>query len=618
MKRSIVLSKYRNIGLDSPQEFIINNSLEKGKIGNLIILIGANNSGKSNVLDALFSLNDNVNILDRDKTTLSFKPEDLNPTVTLEMKEKGVYLSYEKSLKSSSFVYNNKNEDIITYSLEELIEELNQISNIAIKYNLPTLVNGIKDLISRKDTITSEILIVDFSNLLSNANIGYYRASGVFYKFISELKIKNYKIINEYYSRNSNKEKSNAEKFMSSKFGLPLLPKIIKYNATPVTKQNLSIEVSQLKNSLFFSSIFRVIGIEPDEILNAYEQYRKFNNIATLNKIKNNINKKLVNINKEFNKLYFADNDKYKFGIELTATNLAFSMARGDDEEPIMIEYQSTGFKWFFDFYFNFIASDSLHTGDIIVMDEPATHLHPEGQKELRRFIKEFAIKNDLTFVIATHSPFLIDPDNYDELRIVSMNNNKAKIDNSFTAVNVDDPDSLLPIKEALTIKQNVLYDLDTEVIWVEGITDYNYLTLFKKILDYKNISFLPFQGVGIDDKMQNSIIDKLNKIKFYKRNILVDGDKAGLAMKKNCVNTAFDKIKLISDIQSSSGRKIVEIEDLFSDEDRKKYPVLDKNNEETYKKSYLSSLMKDHCKKEDFSQETLDNFKKLFELLKD
>ena len=54
-RRYFKLTNFRNIGLDSntDNKIIINNSLEKGKMGNLIILIGANNSGKSNVLDAI-------------------------------------------------------------------------------------------------------------------------------------------------------------------------------------------------------------------------------------------------------------------------------------------------------------------------------------------------------------------------------------------------------------------------------------------------------------------------------------------------------------------------------------------------------------------------------------
>lgn len=50
-----------------------------------------------------------------------------------------------------------------------------------------------------------------------------------------------------------------------------------------------------------------------------------------------------------------------------------------------MIEYQSTGFRWFFNLYFNFLCSNQLKSGDIVIMDEPATHLHPQGAKGIEK-----------------------------------------------------------------------------------------------------------------------------------------------------------------------------------------------------------------------------------------
>lgn len=250
-------------------------------------------------------------------------------------------------------------------------------------------------------------------------------------------------------------------------------------------------------------------------------------------------------------------------------------------------------------------------------MDEPATNLHPAGQRELRNFIKEFSKKNGLTFIIATHSPFFIDVDNFDELKLISSENHISHIQNSFTAVDLKDPDTLLPIKKSLTIEQNVLYDIDTEVIWVEGITDYNYLTMFKKILNINNIAFLPFNGVGKNDEDQLKIIEKLNNIKFYKRNILVDGDAAGKRMLKNCKDTSFDKIVSISDISSSNDKKFIEIEDLFSVSDKDKFECLNKSSK-YYKKSFFSSMVKNYCTESDFSKETINNFKTLFDKLLD
>jgi len=248
-------------------------------------------------------------------------------------------------------------------------------------------------------------------------------------------------------------------------------------------------------------------------------------------------------------------------------------------------------------------------------MDEPATHLHPQGQVELRKFIKQFAKENDLTFVIATHMPFLIDVDNFDELRIVSSTDNIATIDNLFSAVNNFDPDSLYPIKESLTIKQNVLYDLDTEVIWVEGITDYNYLTMFKKLLNIQNMAFLPFNGVGDNDEKQHEIIKKLCSIKFAKVSLLIDGDKAGIKMKDSCKDTKLSRCHTISEL-TTNNKKFMMIEDLFSKDDLIKYQL--DSHDKNKKSSNTSAIMKENCTLEDFSNETIQNFKDLFKLIQD
>ena len=287
-------------------------------------------------------------------------------------------------------------------------------------------------------------------------------------------------------------------------------------------------------------------------------------------------------------------------------------MARGKDEDAINLEYQSTCFKWFFNLFFNFLTNNKLNPGDIVIMDEPATHLHVQGQNELRNFIKEFAIKNDILFVIATHSPFLIDVDHYDELRVVSMENNRSRIDNRFTAVSLDDPNSLLPIKESLTIKQNVLYDLDTEVYFVEGITDYNYLTMFKNLLGIENIAFLPFNGVGNNSAQTKKILERLLSVKFHKRSLLVDADKAGQDMFNQAQNTAFDSVHSLSEVKLTETKNAMMVEDLFSNEDKKKFHAISNKNSDG------TSIMKDHCVLSDFSEATSDHFKELFKILQE
>lgn len=605
-RRFFKLTNFRNIGLNgnTNNRIIINNSLEKGKLGGIIELIGANNSGKSNVLDSILEYGQNK-LSDRDITTLSFNDADRVPQVSLVYQDDQGTIEHVLTRKGKTEYFDVKGFKKTELGFEEakkvLIDLRQAYNNYGCGYSdIENLVNQINA--DGKLTDNSKNMYRDIINSLkvySMTNLTYRKI----YNSVPDS-------IKSYFG-----EKINlGDSYIKQTYNYNFEPQIIKYEEQKIGSEDMVSDVNNLNNNLFFKSLFRAIDIDVSEIINGYEQYNKFKNSASLNKMRKMIEKKIGKLNKQFNKLYFAESDEYKFTIEIESSRISFGMARGEDEDPIMIEMQSTGFRWFFDLYFNFICSNKLNAGDIIIMDEPATNLHPEGQKELRRFIKDFAIKNDLTFIIATHSPFLIDPDNYDELRLVSMINNRSSIDNLFSAVNLDDPDSLLPIKDALTIKQNVLYDLDTEVVWVEGITDYNYLTMFKKLLDVKNVNFIPYNGNGKTDEDSKRVLAKLIDIKFYKRGILVDSDKSGKAMAKLCENTVFkDRTYTIADVNPN----LKEIEDLFSDEDKQKYESLNRNSD-LFKKANYSSVMKNTAKLEDFSEETINNFKKLFELLTD
>lgn len=56
-KRVLKLCQFRNLGKNSPAELLLNSSFEN-KHGGLVILVGENNVGKSNVLEALTIFND--------------------------------------------------------------------------------------------------------------------------------------------------------------------------------------------------------------------------------------------------------------------------------------------------------------------------------------------------------------------------------------------------------------------------------------------------------------------------------------------------------------------------------------------------------------------------------
>lgn len=95
-------------------------------------------------------------------------------------------------------------------------------------------------------------------------------------------------------------------------------------------------------------------------------------------------------------------------------------------------------------------------------MDEPATHLSVPARKEFRKFLKEYAHKNHVTFVLATHDPFLVDTDHLDEIRIVEKETEGSTINKSFNYPlnNADkDSDALDKIKRSLGVGQHVFHN---------------------------------------------------------------------------------------------------------------------------------------------------------------
>ena len=53
------------------------------------------------------------------------------------------------------------------------------------------------------------------------------------------------------------------------------------------------------------------------------------------------------------------------------------------------------------------LYSDILNDRNLLIIDEPEIHLHPEWQVEYAKFIIEL-VKNDITVLITSHSPYMI------------------------------------------------------------------------------------------------------------------------------------------------------------------------------------------------------------------
>ncbi len=358
-------------------------------------------------------------------------------------------------------------------------------------------------------------------------------------------------------------------------------------------------------------------------------------------------------IAKEFNKLLAISQDDHQANYQLkicvrhnnkflrekcTAYEIKLEICdcrKSDNQKPIILSQQSAGFQWAFNFMFGFLynvgSNFSFNHNIIYVMDEPATHLSVPGRKEFRKFLKEYAHKHNTTFVLATHDPFLVDKDHLDEIRIVEKEEQGSVIKNGFSYDPREDAgnnsDALHQIKRSLEVSQNVFHNPQKHrIIFVEGTTDYCYLSAFKLYFnerEFKNdpISFtlLPISGLKDNQTNMQKTIQKLRKLDNNPI-ILIDDDRKDGSDPQKAKSEQFkraneempDPITILQ--LSSCDENFKQIEDCFSTNDREKYA---KNKRMELAMAFKTRLL--YSEKDDVvGEETKKNFLKLFEWIKE
>ncbi|GAA8372395.1 hypothetical protein Hpkin14_13690 [Helicobacter pylori] len=360
-------------------------------------------------------------------------------------------------------------------------------------------------------------------------------------------------------------------------------------------------------------------------------------------------------ITKEFNKLLAiaedSPQDSYQLKIRVRHNNKFYDYSKestayeikleihdcrksDNQNEPIILSQQSTGFQWAFNFMFGFLynwgSHFSLNENIIYVMDEPATHLSVPARKEFRKFLKEYAHKNHVTFVLATHDPFLVDVDHLDEIRIVEKETEGSAIKNHFNYPLNNagkDSDALDKIKRSLGVGQHVFHNPQKHrIIFVEGITDYCYLSAFKLYFNKHNpqfkdnpipFTFLPISGLKNNPNDMKETIKKLCELDNHPI-VLTDDDrkcvfnqKATSERFKRANEEMHDPITILQ--LSDYDRCFKQIEDCFSTNDRNKYAG---NKRMELAMAFKTRLL--YGEKDDaVSEETKNNFLCLFEWMK-
>lgn len=236
----------------------------------------------------------------------------------------------------------------------------------------------------------------------------------------------------------------------------------------------------------------------------------------------------------------------------------------------VELESRSSGFQWFFSFFLVFLVERAdQHKNTILLLDEPGVSLHPLAQKALIEFFENLSKENQIIYT--SHSPFLLDHDQLDQVKVVYVNSKTGEtmISANLRAADTDKErsKSVYAVFAALGLSTSESLLLTAAPVIVEGITDQWYLGLAKNVLiqqgkinPARDIVFVPGGGArGI-----KTVAAILAASEEYPP-VLLDSDDAGNQVAKvlkesiYAENPAYvSQIMAFTDIESS------EIEDLM------------------------------------------------------
>lgn len=181
-------------------------------------------------------------------------------------------------------------------------------------------------------------------------------------------------------------------------------------------------------------------------------------------------------------------------------TNLVISLSERVAVTSLPQE-RSEGFQWFLSFLANFMPElDEKPHSRIILLDEPAIRLHPRGQKDLLRILERLSENNQVIYT--SHSPFLINRNFPQRIRLLTKEPRKGTLINNKPYSNGKSR-FWEPLKSAIGICLGDLFSLGEKNLVVEGISDQILITgianklaaIGEPFLDLDKTSIVPAMG---------------------------------------------------------------------------------------------------------------------------
>ncbi len=544
----------------------------------ITVLLGANESGKTNVLRAIenFSLEKEL------------KTEDICKARS--------QLCIQKTLPNITFTFSLSQEEIAKIS--EMIPELSNEKNLVLRkhgngtngYSVIFSEEKIKKvLLSKKSLLSAEleqaivsqndvkkdIAAINLDISKTEAEYNETRAEGMAVSKIRErmghlqaqindrrnlLDIAEKKIsdirtalqVVEKDLKNSGQSVLNIDNSEMKKL-ISLLPNISFFNNFQILPDSMPIyEILQQDSprAKMVADLLKLGEIQDLSILN--EEPKKLKHILKLVSLA---------ITKYFSKSW--TQEPLQIEIEKQGDYLTFSINEGISVSSSPAE-RSEGFQWLLSFFSHFAAeSKSKLRNQIILLDEPAVLLHPRGQKDVVQLLEDIAEYNQIIYT--THSPFLINKNFPQRIRVLTKDPVKGTLINN-KPYSDGKTKFWEPLKSSIGVCLGDLFSLSEVNLIVEGVSDQIIITgisnMFAELgypfIDLEKVSVVPAMGATCEESLARfASSEKLKAIS------LVDNDSKGKRVLKSLQKDKQIKCLSISNLKEDA----VTIEDLIPKE---------------------------------------------------
>lgn len=466
------------------------------KVGNSFtkIFVGINESGKSNILEALS------------------------------------YFDVPEEKVSFDTFCNQKNEDSMSCDIcfsidfeEDEEDTLQRIVNDAITsdYHLEfTLANIVKKVYLSKESSTFEF-VYDYDVILNSSNL--------YVKLLKVTGKESISIVDEQQEENGYEilTPQNFDDYfydVVSEFLEEHEPYVSVWKPSSeylLFNANLNVFKDKIGSNKPLYNIFKLSGYEDQKAI--AEAIGKVTNPRSRSRLESKLNDTL---NDYISKVW---DNKIDLIIEITETGnfslLIKDKGNENKHDRFSITERSQGAQQFL----SLILSLSLETknrerkNELILIDEPEVHLHPSGIRNLAKELLK--IGQDNYVFLATHSPFMIDK-KHKERHFIVKKNRKAITE----LYRIKDSDNIIDdevLNEAFGI--NVYRDLlNPHSVLVEGAAD--------KLILQKALALLEREDIGIANGHGSNIDTLASKMNFDNVSVLVitDDDKDGRKYKEN------------------------------------------------------------------------------------